>query len=146
METAELREKLKAILSERAAEGVKPIGDIQVLKPEFIDYTDDGVLIVDFEPQDWHENGIHLVQGGILSYMLDCVFGPFAYVISEGKMSGTLDMQTNYLRPVFADGRKIRVEAHVITNSKRTIHAEAKLYNGDGKVAVTASTNLMKSV
>lgn len=146
METAELREKLREVLSNRAKPGEQPKGDIQVLKPEFIDYTDDNVLTVDFEPQEWHENGIHLVQGGILSYMLDCVFGPFAHTLTSGKMSGTLDMQTNYLRPVFADGRKIRVEARLITNSKRTIHIEGKLYNGDGKVAVTASTNLMKAL
>ena len=146
MNNEELREKLKAILSDRAVEGERPKGDIQVLEPEFVDYDDEGWLTVDFLPQDWQKNGINVVQGGILGYMLDCVFGPFAFIVSEKKLAGTIDTTTNFLRPVIADGRKIRVKARMITNAKRMMHAEGILYNADGKVAVTASTNLMKSV
>ena len=146
MNNEELREKLRAILSDRAAAGERPKGDIQVLKPEFVDYDDEGWLTVDFLPQDWQKNGINVVQGGILGYMLDCVFGPFAFIVSEKKLAGTIDTTTNFLRPVTADGRKIRVKARMITNAKRMMHAEGILYNADGKVAVTASTNLMKSV
>ena len=146
MNNEELREKLRAILSDRAAEGERPKGDIQVLEPEFVDYDDEGWLTVDFLPQDWQKNGINVVQGGILGYMLDCVFGPFAFIVSEKKLAGTIDTTTNFLRPVIADGRKIRVKARMITNAKRMMHAEGILYNADGKVAVTASTNLMKSV
>jgi acyl-coenzyme A thioesterase PaaI-like protein len=65
-------------------------------------------------------------------------------VITDKKLAGTLDMNTNYLRPVKADGRKITVKARFVTNAKRTLHGEAVLYNSDGKVAVTASTNMMK--
>lgn len=146
MNNEELREKLRAILSDRAAVGERPKGDIQVLEPEFVDYDDEGWLTVDFLPQDWQKNGINVVQGGILGYMLDCVFGPFAFIVSEKKLAGTIDTTTNFLRPVIADGRKIRVKARMITNAKRMMHAEGILYNADGKVAVTASTNLMKSV
>lgn len=146
MNNEELREKLRAILSDRAAAGERPKGDIQVLEPEFVDYDDEGWLTVDFLPQDWQKNGINVVQGGILGYMLDCVFGPFAFIVSEKKLAGTIDTTTNFLRPVIADGRKIRVKARMITNAKRMMHAEGVLYNADGKVAVTASTNLMKSV
>ena len=145
MNKEELREKLRAILSDRAAAGERPKGDIQVLEPEFVDYDDEGWLTVDFLPQDWQKNGINVVQGGILGYMLDCVFGPFAFIVSEKKLAGTIDTTTNFLRPVIADGRKIRVKARMITNAKRMMHAEGILYNADGKVAVTASTNLMKS-
>lgn len=146
MNNEELREKLRVILSDRAAAGERPKGDIQVLEPEFVDYDDEGWLTVDFLPQDWQKNGINVVQGGILGYMLDCVFGPFAFIVSEKKLAGTIDTTTNFLRPVIADGRKIRVKARMITNAKRMMHAEGILYNADGKVAVTASTNLMKSV
>lgn len=146
MTTEELRKQLRDILSDRAPEGAQPQGDIQVLKPEFIEYSDDGWLTVDFLPQAWQKNGINVVQGGILGYMLDCVFGPFAFIASEKKLAGTIDTTTNFLRPVIADGRKIRVRARMVTNAKRTMHAEGILYNADGKVAVTASTNLMKTV
>lgn len=146
MNNEELREKLRAIFSDVAAEGQNPKGDIQVLRPEFIDYDSEGWLTVDFLPQEWQKNGLNVVQGGILGYMLDCVFGPFAFIVSEKKLAGTIDTTTNFLRPVIADGRKIRVKARMITNAKRMMHAEGILYNADGKAAVTASTNLMKSV
>lgn len=144
MTTEELRDRLKEILSDRAPEGTAPAGDIQVLAPEFISYSEDGWLTVEFMPRPWQQNGLQVVQGGILGYMLDCVFGPFAYVLSEGKLSGTIDTTCNYLRPVKADGRPIRVTVRFVTNTKRTLHGEGILYNGDGKVAVTASTNMMK--
>ena len=131
MNNEELREKLKAILSDRAAAGERPKGDIQVLEPEFVDYDDEGWLTVDFLPQDWQKNGINVVQGGILGYMLDCVFGPFAFIVSEKKLAGTIDTTTNFLRPVTADGRNIRVKARMITNAKRMMHAEGILYNAD---------------
>jgi uncharacterized protein (TIGR00369 family) len=147
MNTEELNEfktKLKDIFSDRAKKGELPKGDRQVLKPEFIDYSEDGWVTVEFIPEEWQQNGLDVVQGGVLSYMIDCVFGPFAYVVTDKKLAGTLDMNTNYLRPVKADGRKITVKARFVTNAKRTLHGEAVLYNADGKVAVTASTNMMK--
>ena len=142
----ELEKKLKDILSDRAPEGTMPKGDVQVLKPEFISYSEDGWLTAQFIPQEWQQNGINIIQGGMLSYMIDCIFGPFAYVVTEGHLSGTIDSTCSYLRPVKADGRPIRVTARFVTNSRRTLHGEAVLYNGDGKVAVTASTNMMKQL
>ena len=144
MTQEELRTKLKEILSDRAPEGSTPKGDVQVLQPVFRKYSDDGWLTAEFQPRDWQTNGLNVVQGGMLTYMIDCIFGPFAYILSEGKLSGTIDTTSNYLRPVLADGRPIRVEARFVTNTKRLLHGEAVLYNGDGKIAVTASTNMMK--
>lgn len=144
MTTEELRTRLEEILSDRAPEGQEPIGDIQVLEPKFISYSDDGWLTAEFMPRPWQQNGLQVVQGGILGYMIDCIFGPFAYVLSEGRLSGTIDTTCNFLRPVKVDGRPVRVSARFVTNTKRTLHGEAILYNGDGKVAVTASTNMMK--
>ena len=142
-EAQKIKAKLEAIFSDRPPKDQLPKGDIQVLKPEFIDYDGDW-LTLKFIPQEWQKNGINVVQGGILGYMLDCTFGPFAFVLSEGKLAGTVDMTTNFLRPVIADGRSIKVKARMLTNAKRIMHIEGIIFNADGKVAVTASANLMK--
>lgn len=144
METESIREKIRQILSDRAPDGQAPKGDIQVLRPEFIDYDDEGWMTVEFIPQPWQQNGLEVVQGGILGYMMDCCFGPLGYVLSEGSLSGTLDTTVNYLRPVKADGGKIKVKVRFLTNSRRTLNGEGYLYNTQGKIAVTASTNMMK--
>lgn len=139
-----MKTRLRDILSDRAAGGARPQGDIQVLRPEFIDYSEDGWLTVEFIPQDWQKNGIGVVQGGILGYMLDCVIGPLAFVISDGRLAGTISMTTSYLRPVKADGEGVRVRARAISDSKRMMHIEAYIYNHEGKVAATAAADLMK--
>lgn len=138
------RSQLRALLGSRAEKGMLPRGDIEVLEPEFIEYTEDEELIVKIPIREWQLNGVDNVQGGILGYMIDCVFGSMSFVISGCSPVGTVDMTSNYLRPITADDQKVTIHAKIITNSKRVMHASAQLYNSKGKLAVTASTNIMK--
>ncbi len=138
------RECLRALLAARAEKGEIPRGDIEVLETEFQEYTDDGELTVKIPVRPWQVNGLDNVQGGILIYMIDCVFGAMSFVTNECRPVGTIDTTANYLRPVtLADG-EVTIRARAVTNSRRMIHATAELYNAKGKVAVTASTNIMK--
>ncbi len=138
------RAQLRRLLSARTPEGGSPRGDIEVLEPEFIEYTDDGVLVVKIPVRQWQLNGVDNVQGGILTYMIDCIFGVLSFVTSGCSPVGTVDMTTNYLRPIPAKDDQVTVRAQILTNSRRVMHAKAELFNGAGKVAVTASTNIMK--
>lgn len=139
------REQLRQLLGSRAQKNSDPRGDIEVLQPQFIEYTDDDELVVEIPVRPWQVNGIDQVQGGVLAYMIDCVFGPLSFVTSGYNPVGTMDMTTNYLRPiVLTDNDRITIRARIITNSRRVMYAEAKLYNSAGKLAVTASTNIIK--
>lgn len=53
-------------------------------------------------------------------------------------------MLTNYFRPVTMDDTDILVKARITMETKRVMHIEAELLKADGKVAVKASTNIMK--
>lgn len=138
------RVQLAHLLNSRAEEGREPRGDIEVLETRFVEYTDDGLLVVKIPVREWQLNGVDNVQGGILTYMIDCVFGSMAFVTSGCNPVGTVDMTSNYLRPVTAADGEVTIQAKIVTNGKRVMHAEAKLYNGQGKLAVTATTNIMK--
>ena len=138
------RAQLKHLLDSRAEKGHGPKGDIEVLETRFVEYTDDGTLVVKIPIREWQLNGVDNVQGGILTYMIDCVFGSMSFVTSGCNPVGTVDMTSNYLRPVTAADGEVTIRAKIVTNSKRVMHAEAELYNGQGKLAVTASTNIMK--
>ena len=139
------REQLRQLLNARAQEGASPRGDIEVLETQFIEYTDDDELIVKIPVKPWQVNGFDHVQGGVLTYMIDCIFGTMSFVTSGYNPVGTMDMTTNYLRPiVLTDNDRITIRARIVTNSRRVMYAEAKLYNSAGKLAVTASTNIIK--
>lgn len=138
------RAQLRSLLSARAKEGAAPRGDIEVLETEFVEYTDEGELTVIIPIRPWQVNGLDHVQGGILSYMIDCIFGSMSFVLNGCQPVGTIDSTTNYLRPVTLDDEKVTIRARAVTNSKKIIHATAELYNAKGKPAVTASSNIMK--
>lgn len=138
------RECLRMLFAARAGEGKTPRGDIEVLETEFDGYTDEGELTVRIPVRPWQVNGLDNVQGGILVYMIDCVFGAMSFVTNECGPVGTIDTTANYLRPVTLEDGWVTIRARAVTNSRRMIHATAELYNARGKVAVTASTNIMK--
>ena len=138
------RECLRTLFAARAEEGKTPRGDIEVLETVFQEYTDEGELTVKIPVRPWQVNGLDNVQGGILIYMIDCVFGAMSYVTNECQPVGTIDTTANYLRPVTLSDGEVTIRARAVTNSRRMIHATAELYNARGKAAVTASTNIMK--
>ncbi len=142
--TEGIRAQLQLLLSGRADDGSAPRGDIEVFEPEFVDYNDEDGLTVKFPIREWQLNGVDNVQGGVLSCMIDCAFGTLSFVMSGCNPVGTVDMTSNYLRPITSEHKEVTIKAKIMTNSRRVMHATAQLYNSKGKVAVTASTNIMK--
>lgn len=141
---AERREILKLIFSERALEGEEYETDLQVLAPEFVSYTDDEVLTVRIPVKKWMGNGLRVVQGGIMSYMIDAVVGPMGFAYSETDLSGTIDLSLSYLRPVSPDDPYVEIVCRVRSNTRRMVYIEAELYDCRGKLCTTATTNIMK--
>ena len=117
------RAQLKALLAARAEEGAMPRGDIEVLETEFVEYTDEGELTVKIPIRPWQVNGFDNVQGGILTYMIDCIFGTMSFVTNGCQPVGTIDSTSNYLRPVLLSDETVTIRARAVTNSKRMIHA-----------------------
>ena len=89
-------------------------------------------------------NGLNVVQGGVLTYMIDAVVGPLGYAYSETDLSGTVDLSTSYVRPVSRDDAFVTIVARVRSNTRRMAYIEAELFTADGKLAATAVTNIMK--
>ena len=133
---------LKILYADRAPEGTTPRGDIQVLRPEFISYGDNTVR-VKFPVEQWQLNGIDILQGGVMSYMMDCVLGSMTYVHSGGPVA-TIDMTANYLKAVSLKDPYVVVEARILNETRTMLHAFAKLENSAGETAVTATSNIMK--
>ncbi len=141
----EVRELCIPMYNRRAKPGEAPRGDIRTIQPEFIEYSDEGVLTVKVPLQEWQVNDFNTIQGGLLAYMIDTVVGPLGFIVSGCDSIGTVDLSTTYLRPVTLDDEYVIIKAQVKASGKRIMHAKAELYTPNGKLAVSAVTNILKS-
>lgn len=140
----DLKEGMKLVMDSRAHEGEVPQGDVEVLEPELLEFDEKGYIKLRMPIRKWQTNGNFDVQGGMLTYMIDCAFGMMGFVISGYGHVTSIDLETNFLRPVNKDDDHVIIVAEAVTNGRRLMHAKAQLFKTNGKVAVTASTNIMK--
>jgi len=85
-------------------------------------------------------NPAGLVQGGVLSAMLDDTMGPAVFVMTEGRLfTSTITMTVNFLAP--AKPGPIVGEARVTQLGKTIAFAEGKLIAADGVTLATATTS-----
>ncbi len=71
------------------------------------------------------------VHGGISATLLDTAMG--WAIMSLGYSCVTVDMYTNYYIPTYRD-KEVIAEAQVTHLGKRTVVAEANLFNGEGQL------------
>lgn len=138
------KEALKKIFSVRAAEGETPHGDVQMLQPEFVDYTEDDILTLRYKIFDWQVSNIGYIQAGFLISMIDCACGAMSDVCSGLKSAGTIDMNSYFLRPITLEDEEVTVVVDLAANTKRIMHFKAELFNSKGKSALEITMNIMK--
>ena len=91
-------------------------------------------------------NPAGLVQGGILSAMLDDTMGPAVFAMTDGKLyTSTISMTVNFLKP--ARPGTIIGEARVTQLGKTVAFMEGRLMAEDGTVRApaTASARLVET-
>lgn len=136
-------EKLKTIISKRAADGAEPVNDSELLKPEFISFSKDKTLVLKFPLFPWQRNGQNNIQGGIISCMMDLAFGVLSYVLTGGAVA-TVDMTTNYVKAIGPDEPFITIEAKFPHIGRRILHGECKAANAADATVASASTNIIR--
>ena len=102
----------------------------------------DGEAVVALDADASHANPMGTVQGGILAAIADAAMG-WAYMttLAEGESYTTLEIKTNFLRPVRAG----RLEARArVRNAGRTVGlVECDVVAEGGKVAAYAVSTCM---
>jgi uncharacterized protein (TIGR00369 family) len=100
----------------------------------------DGWVRIGFEGKQEFCNPAGLVQGGILSAMLDDTMGPAVFVMTEGKLyTATISMTVNFLAP--ARPGPIIGEADVTQLGRTIAFVQGRLTAEDGTVLATATTS-----
>ena len=103
-----------------------------------------GRAVFEMEPGPQHYNPIGSVHGGIALTLLDSAMGCAVHTLLEqGVGYTTLEVKTNFVRPITADTGLIRCEGIVIHDGSRVATAEGKLTDTNGKLLAHGTTTCL---
>ena len=103
-----------------------------------------GRAVFEFEPGPQHYNPIGSVHGGVAMTLLDSAMGCAIHsTLEAGVRYTTLEVKTNFVRPITADTGLIRCEGHVIHSGSRVATAEGKLTDAAGKLLAHGTTTCL---
>lgn len=103
-----------------------------------IDLSDDKFVKAKIDKiQPFHRGGMgtQSVNGAVISSLFDLVIGLVGIVNSNGYRTGTVQLNINFLKPLFADS--LTIEAFLIKSGKSLVFARAEALNDKGEVCAT---------
>src|SRR5215213_4856670 len=88
----------------------------------------EGRAVFAAEPAEYHYNPIGVVHGGLAATMLDSATGcAVQTTLPAGVGYTTLELKTNFVRPLTRDTGRVLCEAHVVHRGATIATAEAQL-------------------
>ncbi|MDQ3065712.1 MAG: PaaI family thioesterase [Actinomycetota bacterium] len=103
-----------------------------------------GEAVFEMEPGPQHYNPIGSVHGGIALTLLDSAMGCAVHTtLEQGVAYTTLEVKTNFVRPITADTGLIRCHGVVIHRGSRVATAEGKLTDANGKLLAHGTTTCL---
>ena len=89
-------------------------------------------------------NPLGAIHGGYAATMLDTACGCAVHAsLSAEQAYTTLELKVSYHRGLTADSGPVRAEGIVTTIGRRVAFAEAKLFDGGGRLCASASSTLL---
>jgi uncharacterized protein (TIGR00369 family) len=106
--------------------------------------ADEGRVLVEMIPREFHYNPLGSVHGGVLSTLLDTATGCAVHTtLPAGVGYTSLDLNVKFLRPVTVDSGVLRCEGTVIQRGRRTALAEARLTDHAGRLVAHATSTCL---
>jgi uncharacterized protein (TIGR00369 family) len=103
-----------------------------------------GRAVFELEPGPQHYNPIGSVHGGIALTLLDSAMGCAVHTtLGPGVRYTTLEVKTNFVRPISVDTGVIRCEGVVLHSGSRIATAEGKLTDVNGKLLAHGTTTCL---
>lgn len=103
-----------------------------------------GRAVFEMTPGPQHYNPIGSVHGGIALTLLDSAMGCAVHTTLEAGVGyTTLEVKTNFVRPITADTGLIRCEGTVLHKGARIATAEGKLTDSGGKLLAHGTTTCL---
>ncbi|MEU7848078.1 PaaI family thioesterase [Micromonospora parva] len=106
--------------------------------------ADEGRVVVELTPQEFHYNPLGSVHGGVLSTLLDTAAGCAVHTtLPAGVGYTSLDLNVKFLRPVTVDSGTLRCEGTVLQRGRRTALAEARVTDAAGRLTAHATSTCL---
>lgn len=103
-----------------------------------------GRAVFEMVPGRQHYNPIGSVHGGVALTLLDSAMGCAVHTLLErGVGYTTLEVKTNFVRPILADTGLIRCEGTVLHAGSRVATAEGRLTDAGGKLLAHGTTTCL---
>ena len=103
-----------------------------------------GEAVFEMEPGPQHYNPIGSVHGGVALTLLDSAMGCAIHTLLEpGVRYTTLEVKTNFVRPITAETGLIRCEGKVIHRGGRVATAEGRIVDSAGKLLAHGTTTCL---
>lgn len=103
-----------------------------------------GSAVFEMEPGPQHYNPIGSVHGGVALTLLDSAMGCAVHTLLEAGVGyTTLELKTNFVRPIKADTGVIRCEGTVIHGGSRVATAEGRITDASGKLLAHGTTTCL---
>lgn len=135
-------EMFGSFLAEARRNGVQiPPNSIQESQAEFLEYEPRKRLLSEFPAQLKHANPLGMLQGGIISALIDDTMGPLSFAAVRGPTT-TLNLNVNFLRSVKCPDR-VKVEARVTGRGRNVVHLEADVFDSRGRIVAKATSTVL---
>src|SRR4029079_7684151 len=97
------------------------------------------------DPDEYHYNPIGVVHGGLAATLLDSALGcAVQSTLPAGTGYTTLELKTNFVRPMTRDTGRVLCEATVLHSGSRIATAEGRVFVADtGKLIAHGTTTCM---
>lgn len=106
--------------------------------------VEEGRIVFEMTPQEWHYNLIGSVHGGVISTLVDTALGCAVHSrLPAGIGYTTLEIKVNFVRPVTLQTGTIRCEGTILSLGRRSATAEARVTTAEGKLVAHATTTCM---
>ena len=103
-----------------------------------------GAAVFEMEPGPQHYNPIGSVHGGVALTLLDSAMGCAVHTLLEaGVRYTTLEVKTNFVRPITAATGVIRCEGTVVHRGARVATAEGRIVDASGKLLAHGTTTCL---
>ncbi len=115
---------------------------------ELIDFrlveVEEGRARFEMVPGPEHYNTIGSVHGGVGMTLLDSAMGCAIHTLIEAGVGyTTLEVKTNFVRPITADTGLISCEGSVVHPGRRVVTAEGRIVDGAGKLLAHGTTTCL---
>lgn len=125
-------------------DGDIPAPPIAKLMDFSIEEVGEGRVVFGCVPDESHYNPIGMVHGGLVCTLADTVLGCSVHSLLEaGVVYTSIDLNVSYLRPVYADGSKLRAIGTVTKMGRRVAFATAEILDAKDRVVATASGSVL---